>query len=103
MASIYSTKLAEGLQAAGTNSDIYTAPANTVVVVRCVILYVVAAGAAQAILAHKAVSYLACLTTTAAFQGETFDMRAVLAPGDILNMTATGIEFSYHVSGYLLS
>jgi len=103
VASIYSTKLAEGLQAAGSNSDVYTVPSGYVAVIRSIQLYVVSAGAATAIVAHKSVSFIACVNTTAAFQGEDFEMRAVLDAGDIINVTASGVEFSYLISGYLLT
>jgi hypothetical protein len=85
---------------------LYTAPANVTTVVRCIIASN-GDGTAKQLWVQRNVSgflasYLYRNLALASATAEQIDLRAVLNPGDTLEVGTTGTDATFNVMGYSL-
>lgn len=103
MAGVYSSLLARGAQVGGTFSTVYTAPSGVTVVVRDVILAQANAGTATIVVSAGGFFLVSIESVDVQYQTYHFDMRAVLAPGDDIVVDAVAVDWTFWLSGYVLS
>lgn len=105
--SVYSTRFAGGLHSGGA-LNVYTVPATMTVVVRCITAYNAGAAAdAFEVSAQLAGAVIVPIfhisSVAAALSSEEWQGRVVLNGGEVIAVATGGQNWSYTVSGYLLT
>lgn len=100
---VYSTLLARGAQVGGTYGTVYTVPSGVTVVFRDVILEQATAGVATVIVSAGGFSLVSIVGVSVQYQTYHESLRAVLAPGDDVIVDAVSADWTYWLSGYVLT
>jgi hypothetical protein len=102
MAEIYSTRAAAGVIAAGATTVVYTVPAGTVFVLRCVDVVSTGAAGSELALELTGVATPIFYTSTAVSQHFQWTGRQVFNAGDTITLATAGGAWSFMLSGYSL-
>lgn len=103
MSGVYSSKLARGISTSGGAVTVFTVGAGTTVVIRSVQLFQYAgAAAAFDVVTGDGVSIVHA-DSSAVPSYSNSDLRAVLTFGDIIDIENGGGDWTYAISGYVLT
>jgi hypothetical protein len=103
VSSVYSTQFAlDTYNTGGSFVDVFTVPANTVAVIRCITVRA-ASGTSSAVAVALNGFHLVFTSTASGDSPPPWDGRVVANAGDILSIATASQPYDVSVSGYLLS
>lgn len=103
MASIYSTQFGHGAGTAGATGTLYTVPTGFVAVVRSIGLWNYAGGPGFCAINGPGGDAIFVGSSTGAQGMSTWEGRQVLNPGDTITYDLVSGDWTWLVSGYLLT
>lgn len=103
MAQIYSILLGRGFLSPGVSETLYTVPASSIVVVRDVVLFQFTGSPSLAACTDSAGAHVAFSAPAVVPGGDHWEGRQVFNAGEDIVVGATDGNWTYAVSGYLLS